>query len=83
MRIIMISDTHAQHRRVDIPDGDVLVHAGDITRRGGLDDLADFNAWLGTLPHRHKVVIAGNHDWFCEQPLRGARLSHERDLPPG
>ena len=59
----MISDTHAQHRRVDIPDGDVLVHAGDITRRGGLDDLADFNAWLGTLPHRHKVVIAGNHDW--------------------
>ncbi len=24
--------------------------------------MQDFNEWLGTLPHPHKLVIAGNHD---------------------
>jgi Icc-related predicted phosphoesterase len=65
-RIVIISDTHNQHRSIKIPDGDLLIHAGDITRRGDLADVYDFNALLGTLPHRHKVVIAGNHD-FCFQ----------------
>ncbi len=63
-RLVIISDTHNQHRALQVPDGDILIHAGDITRRGDLADVRDFNAFLGTLPHRHKVVIAGNHD-FC------------------
>jgi Icc-related predicted phosphoesterase len=63
-RIVAISDTHHLHRTLHIPDGDVLVHAGDLTRRGELADVRDFNAWLGTLPHEHKLVVAGNHD-FC------------------
>lgn len=46
-----------------MPAGDILVHAGDLTRHGDLDELVDLNAWLGELPHRHKIVIAGNHDW--------------------
>jgi Icc-related predicted phosphoesterase len=30
----------------------------------------DLNEWLGALPHRHKIVIAGNHDWaFQETPV--------------
>jgi predicted phosphohydrolase len=66
MRIVCISDTHARHRLTAVPDGDILVHAGDVTRRGSLDDVEDFDRWLGTLPHRHKVVICGNHD-FCFQ----------------
>jgi Icc-related predicted phosphoesterase len=66
MRVICISDTHGFHRQLELPDGDLLIHAGDITRRGELDILRDFNAWLCTLPHTEKVVIAGNHD-FCFQ----------------
>ena len=65
-RIVIISDTHNRHRSIPVPDGDLLIHAGDITRRGDLGEVRDFNAFLGTLPHRHKVVIAGNHD-FCFQ----------------
>jgi Icc-related predicted phosphoesterase len=57
------------HRKIDVPDGDVLVHAGDITGRGELDVLEDFNMWLGELPHKHKVVICGNHD-FCFERSR-------------
>lgn len=70
MRLVCISDTHSLHRRIpDIPAGDVLIHAGDCLGAGTLDNVEDLNDWLGTLPHRHKVVIAGNHDWaFQETP---------------
>ncbi|HEV3386654.1 MAG TPA: metallophosphatase domain-containing protein [Gemmata sp.] len=66
MKIVCISDTHAGHEFTEVPDGDILVHGGDITRRGSLEDVESFNAWLGTLPHKHKVMICGNHD-FCFQ----------------
>lgn len=72
MRIVCISDTHAKHRQLAIPDGDVLVHAGDLTRRGEHSDVRDVDDWLGTLPHRHKVVIAGNHD-FCFERTPSSR----------
>ncbi|WP_028521930.1 metallophosphatase domain-containing protein [Runella limosa] len=64
MKIVCISDTHNLHRATAVPDGDILIHAGDITVAGDAREVADFNTWLGTLPHKHKVVVAGNHD-FC------------------
>jgi Icc-related predicted phosphoesterase len=66
MKCVAISDTHGMYRDIDVPDGDMLIHAGDITMRGKLSEIEDFNAWLGTLPHKHKIVIAGNHDWGFE-----------------
>ena len=70
MRLICISDTHGLHRRIpEVPDGDVLIHAGDCLGQGTLANIEDLNDWLGDLPHRHKIVIAGNHDWaFQETP---------------
>ena len=68
MRLVCISDTHSLHRRIpQVPDGDVLIHAGDCLGAGTLDNVEDLNEWLGTLPHRHKVVIAGNHDWAFQE----------------
>jgi Icc-related predicted phosphoesterase len=67
MRCVVISDTHTLHWELVIPDGDVLIHAGDALSRGSLEELADFNDWLLTLPHKHKIVIAGNHDWCFER----------------
>lgn len=47
----------------------MLVHAGDSLGQGTLENIEELNDWLGTLPHRHKIVIAGNHDWaFQETP---------------
>jgi Icc-related predicted phosphoesterase len=66
VKIIAISDTHGAHAGQDIPDGDILVHAGDLTRTGTLAQVADFNRFLGALPHAHKIVIAGNHDLCFE-----------------
>lgn len=64
MKVVCISDTHNMHRECVVPDGDVLIHAGDITGNGDIEQLYDFNSWLSTLPHGHKIIVAGNHD-FC------------------
>jgi len=70
MKLVCISDTNSLHHRIpDIPDGDVLIHAGDCLGQGTLENIEELNDWLGTLPHRYKIVIAGNHDWaFQETP---------------
>lgn len=78
MRIVCISDTHGGHRDLAVPKCDLLIHAGDVTRYGRLDELNDFNLWLESLPHRHKIMVAGNHDFcFQEQPnLARERITH-------
>jgi len=73
MRIVCISDTHQMHRNIEVPDGDVLIHAGDITGHGVERWVVDFNNWLGELPHKHKIVIAGNHDFIFENHPEHAR----------
>lgn len=69
MRIVAVADTHLFHGDLDVPDGDVLVHAGDLCRGGDLDELRETADWLAGLPHRHKIIVAGNHDWaFVHEP---------------
>lgn len=64
MRIVAVADTHTFERDLgDVPDGDVFIHAGDMIRAGTLDEFESVAAWLRELPHRHKVIISGNHDW--------------------
>jgi Icc-related predicted phosphoesterase len=64
-RIVLISDTHGLHESMpSIPDGDILIHAGDITRRGSVAELSGISEFFASLPHAYKIVIAGNHD-FC------------------
>lgn len=63
MRLVAIADTHLYHRPLQVPEGDVLIHAGDMCRRGSLDELSLAADWLRAMPHRHKIVVAGNHDW--------------------
>jgi len=50
----------------EIPEGDILIHAGDISSKGTFQAIYAFNKWLGELPHETKIVVAGNHD-FCLQ----------------
>lgn len=74
MRIVCISDTHQEHQRLRIPDGDLLVHAGDFCSLGTEREIHKFAKWLRSLPHRSKVIVAGNHDRFFEQQPGLARL---------
>ncbi len=72
-RIVCISDTHSLHWRLSVPDGDILIHAGDLTNVGDIRDVYDFNDFLGELPHPHKIVIAGNHDFCFERDSQACR----------
>ncbi|WP_253938399.1 metallophosphatase domain-containing protein [Hahella sp. HN01] len=74
MKCVAISDTHGMYDKIDIPDGDVLIHAGDIFGQGKLREVAAFNAFLGALPHRVKIVIAGNHDWCFAREEEACRV---------
>ena len=73
MRIVCLSDTHNRHGAIRVPEGDLLLHAGDATMHGTPEEVAGFDAWLATLPHRHKVVVAGNHDFLFEREPEAAR----------
>lgn len=75
MRIVAVADTHLFHGELVVPDGDVFVHAGDLCRGGDLDELREAAAWIAALPHRHKVIVAGNHDWaFLREPAAARAL---------
>jgi hypothetical protein len=62
MKIVCISDTHNQHEKMDLPDGDVLIHAGDWTGTGTERQVISFIRWFASQPHKHKMLIAGNHE---------------------
>ncbi len=73
-RIVAISDTHSRHEKMPaLPDGDILIHAGDATVRGSFDEIVEFNRWFSLLPHKHKILVAGNHDWLFEKSPEMAR----------
>ena len=79
--IVLLSDTHELHRNVEVPPGDLLIHAGDMTffsKQPAV--LTDFNEWLGELPHPHKVVIPGNHDSLLLQETLRNQITNARLL---
>lgn len=67
MTIVCISDTHGHHKRIAVSDADMIIHAGDFTMHGREHEVVQFRDWFMALPHKHKIVIPGNHDWFAEQ----------------
>ncbi len=66
MKIVLISDTHGKHDELILPDGDMILHAGDLSGKGSEKEIVSFLNWYSSLPHKHKIFIAGNHDFFME-----------------
>ncbi|KAJ8006716.1 hypothetical protein DPEC_G00110100 [Dallia pectoralis] len=66
-RFVCISDTHSRTDAIQMPYGDVFIHAGDFTELGLPSEVKKFNDWLGTLPYDIKIVIAGNHELTFDQ----------------
>ncbi|RXW15685.1 hypothetical protein EST38_g10167 [Candolleomyces aberdarensis] len=75
-RFVCISDTHC--KTFEVPDGDVLLHSGDLTKVGRTVEMKKTMEWIYGLPHKVKIVIAGNHDlplhreWYEENWKRWA-----------
>jgi Icc-related predicted phosphoesterase len=72
MKITFISDTHNKHNQItkDLPGGDLLIHAGDISSMGYKHEIQQFCKWFNGLDnYTNKIFIAGNHDWgFQDHP---------------
>lgn len=74
MRLVFASDTHSLHQMLHVPDGDVFIHCGDFSGKGDAKDVSRFGRWLTQLPHKRKVVVAGNHDLALESRPEAAAL---------
>jgi Icc-related predicted phosphoesterase len=74
MKLVLISDTHGLESKLDLPAGDVLIHAGDLTNRGSVAELSRAAQWLSNQiengKFHHVVCIAGNHDFALEHFMR-------------
>lgn len=80
MKIVVISDTHGQHSYLDLPSGDLIIHCGDVSKRGSEEEIIDFLNWFESLHFKHKVFIAGNHDFYFE---RAGMDEIQRMIPTG
>lgn len=90
MKIVTMSDTHCIHEymKYKVPDGDVLIHAGDFTSNGSEKQIEHFVKWFEKFPHKHKLVICGNHELKYSENTKGIRsffpssikLIHDRSI---
>ena len=66
MKFVTISDTHNQHDKLELPEGDCIIHAGDVSGRGWPTEISNFLNWFKNLDYKYKIFIAGNHDFYFE-----------------
>ncbi|CCG83666.1 Ser/Thr protein phosphatase family protein [Taphrina deformans PYCC 5710] len=84
VKFVVVSDTHSHPDwTTRVPDGDVFVHCGDLTRGGTPDQLRSVYEEIAALPHRIKVVIAGNHDLGLDPSFIERHADQLRDLKTG
>ena len=79
MKFVAISDSHGCHRQLNLPKGDVLLHAGDVCNQGSILEVEDFLDWLSGLDFKYKIIIRGNHDI----DLKTNQSLLEKELPKG
>lgn len=71
IRLVIISDTHGLHHGLkkfgNLPEGDIFIHAGDVSNVGEIHDINRFLTWFDSRIFNYKVFIAGNHDFGFER----------------
>jgi len=76
MIIDCISDLHGF--QPELPGGDLLIVAGDLTARDTPPEYDRFAGWLKRQKYLYKIVIAGNHDGLLQRFPE--RVHHTEDL---
>ena len=82
----LIADTHwlikdmIDRKRIEqhLTGGECIIHAGDVSGRGTIPEVKMFLEWFSKLKYKHKILIAGNHDFLFEtRPDMAADLLSE------
>lgn len=87
MKILHISDTHGFHNQLPLDrfnDIDVVIHSGDCsnwkdTARNS-NEVFDFLEWYMTIPVKHKIYVAGNHDTSIEKRIHKKENFTDRNI---
>lgn len=87
IRILHISDTHGFHKHIPWSrwDGiDMVIHSGDCSNyrdsaRNSLEVFA-FIEWYMTVPVKHKIYVAGNHDTSIEKRIYDKKSFSDRGI---
>jgi predicted phosphodiesterase len=60
-RFVCVSDTHnaTTNGSFNLPKGDVLIHAGDLTNQGSFTELKKTLKWIEEADFEAKIVVAG------------------------
>eukprot|EP00928_Gymnodinium_smaydae_P058525 TRINITY_DN41727_c0_g1_i1.p1 TRINITY_DN41727_c0_g1~~TRINITY_DN41727_c0_g1_i1.p1 ORF type:complete len:326 (-),score=17.80 TRINITY_DN41727_c0_g1_i1:284-1261(-) len=80
IRFVAISDTHSQHDCLPVlPEGDVLLHLGDFSNSGTLDECRSFCEYVRGQSFRHRLLVPGNHDLTCDREWYKENWQHWHD----
>ncbi len=80
MKLVLISDTHLT--KPTLPEGDLLIHAGDLTFDGSITQTTKGLNWLGTQGKNYKygvIFVPGNHDWLFQNDFALAKKLGEEN----
>eukprot|EP01001_Neometanema_parovale_P007869 NODE_4156_length_1107_cov_87.628049_g3959_i0.p1 GENE.NODE_4156_length_1107_cov_87.628049_g3959_i0~~NODE_4156_length_1107_cov_87.628049_g3959_i0.p1 ORF type:complete len:302 (-),score=33.83 NODE_4156_length_1107_cov_87.628049_g3959_i0:129-1034(-) len=85
--ILHMSDTHRFIRpSMVLPDADVLIHSGDFSVDGTIEEYEEFDAWLASKAAQFptRIVVLGNHDvreFKDDFPTMRSLLPHATHVP--
>eukprot|EP00919_Chromeraceae_sp_WS-2016_P054305 GHVR01128961.1.p1 GENE.GHVR01128961.1~~GHVR01128961.1.p1 ORF type:complete len:377 (+),score=87.83 GHVR01128961.1:57-1133(+) len=80
---VCCSDTHNRHNLLGtLPPGDILIHSGDATCFGTVEELSQFATWMGSQPHKYKFYVPGNHDCSLDEEFSSKYWSDFEDSLP-
>lgn len=60
MTVVCISDSHGQHDAIDVPKGDIPIHAGDLTSSGK-------HLQVKAAEKMARLTLASASDWHRRQ----------------
>lgn len=81
MKIAMISDVHGKWNKIQIPECDLLISAGDYSFKGEKHMVEDFHKWLNKQEAGYVISVQGNHELWVEQNFEQAKDIAEKACP--
>lgn len=82
-RFVCVSDTHnasPTDGAFKLPKGDVLIHAGDLTKQGTLAELRKTLDWIEEADFEAKLVIAGESNSYPTRATADTLMSGNHDV---
>jgi Icc-related predicted phosphoesterase len=81
VKIIAISDVHGKWNKLEIPECDILISAGDYSFRGEPHMVRDYHKWLNKQEAGHIISVQGNHELWVEKNFNEAKLIAQEVCP--